>query len=164
MTLEKIHQERQSRKFSIQWKPAATRAGGGHQRYTIVYFFEDSSSEESANKSAHPDVHTISLGIGNTVPTNAAPGLYVQGKNFFQLWILNLFRSLMILNKLLFRKPSFFIKGANLSWYKIWTIWRCKWRYIQRWEGKHQQKGKEKLIEFSFLCFLTMNPDVCVFC
>nr|XP_027077114.1 replication protein A 70 kDa DNA-binding subunit B-like [Coffea arabica] len=73
LPLEKVHQELQSRMFIIQLKPAATRDGGGHQRYTIVYFFEDSSSEESANKSAHPDVHTISLGIGNTVPTNAAP-------------------------------------------------------------------------------------------
>ena len=82
MLLEKVHQELQSKMFILKLKPTATRDRGGHQRYTIVYCFKDASSEESANKSADPDVQTISQEIGTTVPTNAAPGLYVLEKIF----------------------------------------------------------------------------------
>ncbi|XP_071928880.1 uncharacterized protein [Coffea arabica] len=73
LLLEKVHQELQSKMFILKLKPTATRDRGGHQRYTIVYCFKDASSEESANKSADPDVQTISQEIGTTVPTNAAP-------------------------------------------------------------------------------------------
>ncbi|XP_071912933.1 uncharacterized protein [Coffea arabica] len=73
LPLEKVHQELQSKMFTIQLKPAATRDGGGHQRYTIVYCFEDASSEESANKSANPNVQTCFEEVGNTVPASVAP-------------------------------------------------------------------------------------------
>ncbi|CDP19901.1 unnamed protein product [Coffea canephora] len=73
LPLEKVHQELQSKMFIIQLKAAATRDGGGHQRYTIVYCFEDVSSEESANKSANPDVQTCFEEVGNTVPASVAP-------------------------------------------------------------------------------------------
>ena len=68
--------------FIIQLKPATTRDGGGHQCYTIVYYFKDASTEESTNRSADPDVQTISQEIGNTIPTIAASGLYVLKKAF----------------------------------------------------------------------------------
>ena len=67
--------------FIIQLKPTAIK-DGGHQHYTIVYCFEDTSSKESANKFVDPDVQAISQEIGNAIPTNAPPGLYVLEKIF----------------------------------------------------------------------------------
>lgn len=74
LLLEKVHQELQSKIFVAQLKAATARDAAGHQRYTIVYYFEDDTDTDSAEKSVKPNSQNISPDIGEAIPAVETPG------------------------------------------------------------------------------------------